>query len=67
MKAKKIRKGLTCNGPGCPLCTKEGIALMLVGFGLMLLLPGRLSYIGLVVLLSAYLLPSIKRIQGEKK
>ncbi|MFH1721781.1 MAG: hypothetical protein ABH950_04155 [Candidatus Altiarchaeota archaeon] len=59
--------GPTCDGPICPLCTKTG--LMLVGMGLILLLTQQtiLHFIGVILVISAYILPIVNRKQKPKK
>ncbi|MBN2422248.1 hypothetical protein JXB41_03400 [Candidatus Woesearchaeota archaeon] len=70
-KKKEIRQiqkvGPACGSFSCPLCTKEGIFLVFLGLILTFVLPGNVSWLGLIIILFAYLIPVINKLKREKK
>lgn len=60
------KKGQSCN-IGCPFCSKEGIIIAVIGLLAAFLLPPNLAYIGFLIFVSAYFLPTIKRIIAQRQ
>ena len=52
----------TCRGPSCPLCSAKGLALVAVGFLLMLAPDKRLELAGFGLVVAAYALSLSGRI-----
>jgi len=57
---KKECKTCKTGGPACPLCTKEGIIMLAIGFLLLLSRDRYLSIIGFLIILAAYFIPLIR-------
>ena len=51
------KAGNTCKGRVCPLCTKEGLLLLAIGFGLLLTQKNYFAYLGIAFIIFAYILP----------
>ncbi len=61
---KMEKVGSTC-GAGCPLCTKEGIIMLIVGFLLFLSENTYIKILGLGVIILAYIVPFIKILKNN--
>ncbi|HNV94622.1 MAG: hypothetical protein APG08_01052 [Candidatus Methanofastidiosum methylothiophilum] len=62
-KQSTTKKGQACSTGGCPLCTKEGMILALIGIIVAFLMPPPFGFIGFLIFGLSYFLPSIKKLK----
>ncbi len=62
-KKSTTKKGQACSTGGCPLCTKEGMILALIGIIVAFLMPPPFGFIGFLIFGLSYFLPSIKKLK----